>query len=55
MTKSVLVWSAVSVAVSLFAAGNVQAETVSKGIAKTLQSAQTASKSKQWSACLSDL
>jgi hypothetical protein len=55
MTKSVLVWSAVSVAVSLFAAGNVQAETVSKGIAKTLQSAQTASKAKKWSGCLSDL
>jgi hypothetical protein len=55
MTKSVLVWSAVAVALLLVPAGDVHAETVSKGIAKTLQSAQTASKAKKWSACLSDL
>lgn len=55
MTKSVLVWSAVSVALLLIPAGNAQAETVSKGIAKTLQSAQNASKARKWSACLGDL
>jgi hypothetical protein len=55
MTKSVLVWSAVAVALFLIPAGDVQAETVSKGIAKTLQSAQNASKTKKWSACLADL
>lgn len=55
MTKSVLVWSTVAVALFLIPAGDVQAETVSKGIAKTLQAAQNASKAKKWSACLSDL
>lgn len=55
MTKSVLVWSAVAVALFLTPAGDVHAETVSKGIAKTLQSAQNASKARKWSACLADL
>jgi Tetratricopeptide repeat len=55
MTKSWLVWSAVAVSLFVIPAGDVQAETVSKGIAKTLQSAQNASKSRKWSACLSDL
>ncbi len=55
MTKSVLVWSAVAVALFLIPAGDVQAETVSKGIAKTLQSAQNASKARKWSGCLADL
>jgi len=55
MTKSVLVWSAVAVALLLNPAGEVQAETVSKAIAKTLLSAQNASKAKKWGACLADL
>jgi hypothetical protein len=57
MTKAVLVRSAVAVAVALFLipTGDVRAETVSKGIAKTLLSAQNASKAKKWAACLSDL
>ena len=55
MTKSVLVWSAAVVALFLIPAGDVQAETVSKGIAKTLQSAQNASKARKWSGCLADL
>lgn len=53
--KSVLVPAAVAVALFLVPAGDVRAETVSKGIAKTLQSAQNASKARKWSACLSDL
>ncbi len=55
MTKSLLVWSAVAIALFLIPAGDVQAETVSKGIAKTLQAAQNASKARKWSACLTDL
>jgi tetratricopeptide (TPR) repeat protein len=55
MTKAVVVWSAVAVALLLIPAGDLRAETVSKGIAKTLQSAQNASKSKKWGACLADL
>lgn len=55
MTKSVAVWSAVAVALFLVPAGDARAETVSKGIAKTLQSAQNSSKARKWAACLSEL
>lgn len=55
MMKTVLGWSAVAVVWFMFLAGDVQAETVSKGIAKTLLAAQNASKARKWSACLTEL
>jgi tetratricopeptide (TPR) repeat protein len=55
MRKSVLAWSAAVVALTWIPTGAVRAETVSKGIAKTLLSAQNASKAKKWAGCLSDL
>lgn len=55
MTKSVAVWSAIAAVLVFGFSGAAQAQTVSKGIAKTLKSAQDASKARRWSACLSDL
>jgi len=55
MTKSVAVWSAIAAVLVFGFPGAAQAQTVSKGIAKTLKSAQDASKARRWSACLSDL
>lgn len=55
MTKSVAVWAAIAGVVLFGLSGPVEAQTVSKGIAKTLKSAQDASKARKWSACLSDL
>jgi tetratricopeptide (TPR) repeat protein len=55
MTKTVLVCSAIAVALTVASTGGAQAQTVSKGIAKTLLAAQNASKARKWSACLSEL
>jgi tetratricopeptide (TPR) repeat protein len=55
MRKSVLAWSVAAAALAWIPTGDVRAETVSKGIAKTLLSAQNASKARKWAACLSDL
>ena len=55
MKKSVCVWAAVAIALVFKLSGEAVAESVSKGIAKTLQSAQNASKAGKWSACLADL
>jgi hypothetical protein len=55
MKKSVCVWAAVAIALVFNVSGEAVAESVSKGIAKTLQSAQNASKAGKWSACLADL
>jgi hypothetical protein len=55
MTKSFAVWSAIAAVLVFSVTGPAEAQTVSKGIAKTLKSAQDASKARKWSACLSDL
>ena len=55
MTKSFAVCAAIAAVLWFSSAGPAQAQTVSKGIAKTLKSAQDASKARRWAACLSDL
>ena len=46
---------AVAAAALLLATPVVKAQSVSKGVAKTLAAAQTASKSRRWGECLSKL